>query len=355
MNAIAPTTERVLAPALPKRLPAIWAAAANRRKLIICMALGLLVFMCAIAIEFGTTRASWRDLLNESSPLHYIAFNIRLPRVCTGIIVGSGLALAGCLLQGLLRNPLADPGVLGVTNFAGLGAALAYLFLPMGLLLAPVAAFVCALLAASLILLFGSGKAGNGPGHLILCGIALGTTASAVLSIAMLLSRDDVMPLITWLVGSISGKSWAQLGTSGVLCTVAICFALFLGSRLNIMQLGESAARGLGLNHKATQIIIIITTSMLVASSASLAGLVGFVGLITPHVARMLCGDDYRFLLPLSAILGATLVVGGDLAARSLLAPTELPVGAVTALCGGPFFFYLILRPKKGLLCPIQH
>jgi iron complex transport system permease protein len=270
-------------------------------------------------------------------------------------MVGAALALSGALLQGLLRNPLADPGVLGVTSFAGLGAAMAYLFLPVGLLFVPGAAFIFALIAAGAIALFASRKSTGGSEHLVLCGIALGTTATALLSVCMLLSRDDVMPLIAWIVGSISGKSWGTLATSGTLCLTGIGAALSLGGKLNVIQLGESTARSLGLNYRLLRVVIIVVASLLVAVSASLAGLVGFVGLIVPHLARMICGDDYRFLLPLSAILGGALVVGGDLVARSVLAPTELPVGAVTALCGGPFFFYLILRPKQSKLCPALH
>jgi iron complex transport system permease protein len=279
-----------------------------------------------------------------------IVWQIRLPRVLTAATVGGTLALAGAVFQGIFRNPLADPYLLGVASGAGFGAAVTIAFGATVPLLAAVGlpwiAFAGALLTVALVLLL-AGRGGRFPLlSLILAGVVLGSSLSAATSFVMLLSREQAAGVLAWLLGSFGFASWRQLGSVLPLLLLALPAVALSARALDVLQLGEEQARQLGLPVEAVKLALLGASTLMTAAAVSVSGVIGFVGLMVPHAARLLLGPSHRTLLPMSALLGATFMVAADLVARTLISPAEIPVGVVTALVGGPFFLYLLRRTR---------
>lgn len=284
-----------------------------------------------------------------------ILAQIRLPRTLLGCAVGAVLALCGVAMQGLFRNPLADPGLVGVSSGAALGAAIAIVgstFVPA---LVPgwepyvlsVFAFVGGLVVTLLVYRLGRRNGQTHVATMLLAGIALTALAGAVVGLFTYLADDRTLRSLTfWNLGSLSGASYARLWPL-LLITVAV--ALWLPRRakaLNALLLGESEARHLGFDVERVKRELVICTALGVGAAVAAAGLIGFVGLVVPHLMRLLVGPDHRLLLPASALAGASLLLLADVAARLVIAPAELPIGIVTALLGAPFFLYLLLRER---------
>lgn len=296
-------------------------------------------------------QAVWRGLTGEvSSTADTIVWQIRLPRVLLAAVVGASLALAGVAYQGVFRNPLADPYLLGVASGAGLGAAVALVFGASVPLLArglPLVAFAFALASVALTLLLAR-QGGRLPlVSLILAGVVLGSCFTAATSYLMLWERDNAARVLSWLLGSFALSSWSQVVTLLPLALLA-GFVTFVSARaLNIMQLGEESALQLGLPLEAFKVALIVAATLATAAAVSASGIIGFVGLIVPHAVRLAVGPDHRTLIPLAGLTGALFLVLADLAARTVIAPAELPIGVVTALVGGPFFLYLLRRQRR--------
>jgi iron complex transport system permease protein len=282
-----------------------------------------------------------------------IILQIRLPRVVIAGLVGATLALAGATYQGLFRNPLADPYLIGVASGAGFGATvvlttpLAGLFYAFGIL--PLAAFLGALAAVALAYLLA--RVGNTVPvtGLILAGVAIAALASAGTSYLMLSSKQDIRIVLSWLLGGFSSATWDRVPQ--ILPYLAIGAAVILAHArtLNVFQLDEEQAAQLGVPVERTKLLLIAAASLATAAAISVTGLIGFAGLIVPHITRLLWGPDHRFLLPMSMVLGATYLIGADLVARTLIAPAEVPVGVITALCGAPFFLFILRRRSTAL------
>ncbi|HMM22739.1 MAG TPA: iron ABC transporter permease [Selenomonadales bacterium] len=272
-----------------------------------------------------------------------IIWNIRLPRTLVGALVGLNLALSGAILQAVMKNPLADPHIIGISSGAGLAGIIVLVLLPnMEYLLTP-AAFAGALAAASLIYLL-AWKGGIRPIRIILAGVAVSAFLGSGISALLVLYGDRVHGALMWMVGGLTARSWPHFQ---VVLPYSVCGGLlaFLGARqLNVLSLGDEVARGLGLRVELTRIVLTAVAALLAASAVSVAGLLGFVGLIVPHAARLLIGSDYRFLLPASALLGAGVVTLSDTLARTLFSPVEIPVGILMAFIGAPFFLFLLRR-----------
>ncbi len=281
-----------------------------------------------------------------------IIWRLRLPRVLLAALVGAALALAGASFQGVFRNPLADPYLLGAASGAGLGAVSVMVLgggVPWLLALGvPIAAFVGALLAVLSVLLLARQGTRLPAVGLILAGVVVGSSLSALTSFVMLLAREQAAGVLAWLLGSFAFASWEDVLVT--LPLVAFTFLLVQGSSraLNLLQLGEAEALHLGLPVERFKLFVIVAASLATAAAVSMAGVIGFVGLLAPHAVRLALGPDYRRLVPAAALLGAIFLVLADLLARSLIAPGELPIGVITALVGGPFFLYL-LRRRGGL------
>ena len=277
-----------------------------------------------------------------------VIVNIRLPRVVLAAFVGAALAGAGALYQALFRNPLADPYILGVSSGAGLGAMIA-IVATAGMTgarfgLVPAAAFLGATLTMILVVRLASLRGRLDPTSLLLAGVALSYTLAAVTSFVMVLSREQMAAIVYWMMGGLTSASWAYVAMIAPMFLVGVAWPLLATRELNLMLLGDERAGELGVDVERFKLTVLAAASLLTAAAVSVAGLIGFVGLMTPHMVRLVLGPDHRLLLPASLLGGATLMVLADLVARTVLAPTEIPVGIVTAVFGGPFFIWLLVR-----------
>jgi iron complex transport system permease protein len=280
-----------------------------------------------------------------------IVFTLRLPRVVAAALVGGALAVAGVVFQGLLQNPLADPYIIGTSGGAALGATIA-LSLPVqalwfGFGLVPVLAFAGAMVAVLVVYNIARVGARAPVVTLLLTGFATSSMLAAVMSLLMLVSGATLRRIILWTMGGLAVTGWSQVAIVAPLVLGAMLVAGLFARDLNAFLLGEEEAAYLGVNVERRKLTLLLLGSLLTGAAVSLSGLVGFVGLVIPHVARLVLGPDHRLLLPASALVGAAFLVLADLLARSLLAPTEIPVGIVTALVGAPFFIYLLRRSKR--------
>ena len=269
--------------------------------------------------------------------------NIRLPRTIVAALVGINLALSGAILQAIMKNPLADPHIIGISSGAGLLGILVMLTMPAYSYLVTPAAFLGAMGAAMLIYIL-AWKNGIRPIRIILAGVAVSAFLSAFISALMILYSDRVHSALMWMVGGLSARSWPHVAMLWPYTLVGGILALFAARHLNILQLGDEMARGLGLPVERTRLMLTTVAALLAASAVSVVGLLGFVGLIVPHAARLMIGSDYRCLLPASAILGAATLMYSDTFARMAFAPVELPVGIIMAVLGAPFFLFLLRR-----------
>ncbi|AHF93813.1 ABC transporter permease [Opitutaceae bacterium TAV5] len=279
---------------------------------------------------------------------------IRLPRVVLGVLVGAALAVSGAALQGLFRNPLADPGLLGVSSGASLAvsATIVLGFSFLGLYTLPVAAFAGSVAAISVIYTLARKDGRTNVATMLLAGIAINALCGAGTGLFTYFSDEEQLRAITfWLLGSLGGATWKSVLSATPPILLCLCVMPFLASTLNALLLGEANARHLGIPVEAAKWIIVAMVALGVGSSVAMTGMIGFVGLVVPHLIRLWRGPNHRLLLPASALLGALLLVLADLAARTIVSPLELPIGIVTSAIGAPFFLYLLLR-KKSLGTP---
>lgn len=287
-----------------------------------------------------------------------VLFNIRLPRTLIAMYVGASLAVAGAMMQGLFRNPLADPGLIGVSSGAALAAVCVIAFghayvnsdimKTYGVHALPLAAFIGGLTATALLVgITSMGQAVSTAG-LLLAGIAVAALAQALMGLVAYLSDDRALRDLTlWTLGSLAGASWSKV--LGALPFAALLAVLLprLVRDLNGLMLGEAEAYHLGIDIRRSKALIVLATAAAVGAAVAVAGIVGFIGIVTPHIVRMFAGPGHRILLPASAMLGATIVLCADMLARVIVSPAELPLGIVTALVGAPYFLHLVLR--KGV------
>lgn len=340
----------------------------NRLILVLLLLGGGLVIVSLLASAFGAVTVPLPDILKmalnkvalfDFSPTwravdETIIFQIRLPRVIGGALVGAALATAGVLFQGLLRNPMADPYIIGTSAGAALGATIA-MALPINLAflgfgLVPVAAFIGAL--ATVILVYNLARVGGKTPiiSMLLAGFVVSALLAAVMVFMMSMSDRfglNLRSVFSFLMGHISVTSWGQIAIIAPLVIGGIMGARFFAFHLNAFSLGEEGAAYLGIETERDKILILALGSLLTAAAVSISGLIGFVGLVVPHAVRLSLGPDHRLLLPASALAGATFLVIADLLARVLLAPVEIPVGVITAIIGAPFFIYLLRHTRK--------
>ncbi|HJT12079.1 MAG TPA: iron ABC transporter permease [Dongiaceae bacterium] len=288
--------------------------------------------------------------------LRTILIDIRLPRIVLGTLTGAGLAVAGVTLQGLFRNPLADPGLIGVSTGAATAAAafivlgwplFDYLSAPLLRHALPVAAFAGGLATTILIYAIATREGRTDVATLLLAGVAINALAGACIGLLIFLSAEnELRDLNFWMLGSLNGVTWERLLVIGPL-VLAVALALMrFGKHLNALLLGETEARHLGFDVERAKRWMVTLVALTVGAIVALTGAIGFIGLIVPHLVRLMMGADHRALYPLSALLGACLVLLADLFARTIVVPAELPIGIVTSFLGGPFFLWLLLRQK---------
>ena len=324
----------------------------------------LLPVVALLSLTVGTVSISWVEALravvgsSSTTQIDTILFDIRLPRILLAIFVGAVLASTGAVMQGLFRNPLADPSLIGVSSGASVGASLMIVtaggFIQggalVGLSLVSIGAFVGGFTATLLVYRLATSGMGTSVTTMLLAGIAIGALAGALNSLLSYFSDNDMLRQISlWQMGNLSGASWLKVSIMGVV-TILLMGLFPRDSRaLNALLLGESEARHLGINVQRVKRRLIVLTALGVGVSVAVAGLVGFVGLIMPHIIRLMIGPDHRWLIPASGLAGAILLVVADSLARVVVIPAELPTGILTAILGAPFFVALLLQQRKDV------
>lgn len=293
------------------------------------------------------------DVSNIQKSHIAIIQNIRLPRVLLSFLVGYGLSIVGVAFQGMLKNPMADPFIVGTSSGAALGASIAILLklnkMFFGIGIVSIFAFAGALLATLIVYNMARIKGKVPVTTLLLAGIATGQFFTAIMSFIMTISTRDVSTIIFWTMGSFSGRGWNHIQIAIIPVLLGSIIIYIFSKDLNIMLLGEDSAQNMGVETEKVKKVILITSVLITAFLVSVSGIIGFVGLIVPHMVRLLMGPDHRILIPASGLVGGIFLIVADTLSRTIIAPTEVPVGIITALAGGPFFIYLLRKTKRTI------
>lgn len=326
---------------------------------------GVLLLVCLLSIGIGAfpirPDQTFAILLGKTGlhlPVEFsqrheaVMMAIRLPRVIMGVLVGGALGISGTVIQGVFRNPLASPGLIGVSSGAAVGAALAIVFgfTIAGIWTLPLAAFAGGLTTAMIVYRFARRGGQTEAVTLLLVGIAINALMGAIVSFLSFVSDDaQLRSIVFWMMGSLSASIWPFVWTVSPFIIVSFVAMLRFSRTLNLLALGDAEARHLGVDTERARLACLALASIATGAAVSVSGIIGFVGLVAPHLLRLMIGPDHRLLLPASAIGGATLLVLADLFARTIVSPAQLPLGLVTAFVGAPFFLYLIERTRKNI------
>ena len=317
----------------------------------------VLLIAFLVSLSVGSVNITFGEMMNifsiENETKFRIISDIRLPRILNAMIVGASLSCSGIILQSMLRNNLAEPGLLGISAGAGLGAILIFI-LPVSvplMFITPVS-FVFAVTTTVLIFYFARGSGNKNfnfisTNKIILTGIAISALISSVNGFLLLISGSSVNQILYWLNGGFSGRGWNEFSVGIFFVIAGIISSVFISKDLNVLNLGEELSVSLGLNLRKIQKVSIIISSLLAASAVSIAGIISFVGLIVPNLSKLLIGEDHRYAIPCSVILGAVFLLVSDTIARTVISPAEIPVGIITSFIGAPVFIWLILRKKS--------
>jgi len=326
---------------------------------------GLLLVSFA-SLSVGATQTSLSRLVQDlwtGAPVsqvdQIVLLNIRLPRLVMGLLVGAALAVSGVLMQGLFRNPLADPGIVGVSSGAGLGAILAIVlggFLPLalqsllGAWLVPVAAFFGAWGTTLLLYAVATRRGQTSVATMLLAGIAIGALGGALAGLMIYIADDNQLrELNFWGLGSLAGATWAKLAAAAPVIVLGLVATPYLARGLNALSLGEAAAVHMGVSVQRVKNGAILSVAAATGAAVAVSGGIGFIGIVVPHLLRLATGPDHRPLLPNAALLGAIVLIGADMISRVIVAPSELPIGIITAVLGAPVFLYILLKSKRSM------
>ncbi len=338
------------------------------RKVIIIILLILLTFFVGVlAIGSGSADLAAKQVImaflgkgSESSQL--VIWNIRLPRVLAAIIAGAGLSVAGCVMQNILRNPLASPFTLGISQGAAFGAALAIVVLGAGSLqsssadaviinnpyLTTISAFIWSMVA-TLVILFLTKFVGVNPEAMVLAGVALGSLFASATTLIQFFAQDvQVAAIVFWTFGDLGRVSWSNVNMMFFLVIVVLLYYMFHRWDYNALDSGEETAKGLGVEVEKLRVVGMLLSSLITSVAVAFMGIIGFIGLVAPHMMRRIIGGDHRFLIPGSAIMGSLLLLVSDTLARTIIKPVTLPVGAITSFMGAPLFLYLLLSRRSN-------
>lgn len=323
----------------------------SRKKLrYIFIAILVLVVMIFASIAIGTVKVNSLkifEIFNSKDSVEYnILFNIRIPRVLLAVVIGANLAVAGALLQAVMDNPLADPGVTGVSQGAAIAGLIVILYFPQLISFIGFFAFIGGGIACLVVFLMAWSN-GIKPMRIVLSGVAVNSILGGFLAIIIILNSDKIQGALMWLNGSLSTKGWEEFWIIVPYSLVALALSFFVINMANKLTLGESAATSLGDNVNLNRLVLSALGVFLAAVSTAMVGIIGFIGLMVPHIARRIIGSDYTFLLPMSMVIGAITLLSGDTLGRTIASPIELPVGALMAIIGGPFFIYLLKKGEK--------
>lgn len=302
-----------------------------------------------LRVDWIADAVSWVQV-DVTRQVESVVWSIRLPRTLMAGIIGAGLAVSGASMQGLFRNPLADPGLIGVSTGASLGAILAIVsgFSIFGLWSIPSAAFVGAVITTAVVYIIARHGGRTEVVTLLLAGIALNAIIGAAIGMMMTIANDSQLRSITfWTLGSLGGSRWSQVGIVLVATIVGTIICRRSAQALNLLALGEREAKHLGIEVERMRLVLIVAVAMMVGSGVAFSGSIGFVGLLVPHLIRLLIGPDHRVLLPMATIAGAMLLLFADLVSRTIAQPAEIPIGVTISLVGGPFFLWLLVRMRS--------
>jgi iron complex transport system permease protein len=352
----AASPNRVIPVADPTRIsrlsPWLWTGGSLTLMLVLSAAVGSVTLPPLSVVQMVLGRVLGLDLAGAwPATFQTILFDIRLPHTVLMALAGMALGGSGAAYQGLFRNPLADPYIIGVASGAGLGAVLAMTVgwpsTLLGMAAIPVAAFIGAVLTVALV--YSIARVGRSAPvtTLLLAGVAVGTFTSALTSLLMLLSTSELYRAISWLLGGFSLGGWQPVLVSLPYLAIGLGTLALLGRPLNVLQFGDEEAVQLGLDAEKFKLVIVVAASLVAATAVAFSGIIAFVGLIVPHLVRILWGVDYRRLIPLATIGGGAVLLAADIVSRTILAPRALPVGIVTSVVGAPFFLWLLRRAKR--------
>ncbi|WP_278683766.1 FecCD family ABC transporter permease [Paraclostridium bifermentans] len=320
----------------------------NKKYLTIGLSLVLLLILLILLTTVGSVNLSFTEIINalinnDNKMVTTIVYKMRLPRNILAALVGANLAVSGVLLQSVMKNPLADPGITGVSSGASVAAIFILLLLPQYTGILPIAAFIGGAIACILVFLMAY-KNGLKPGRIVLAGVAINTILGGVISYLSTMYSDRIQSAMLWLNGSLATKTWADVEMLFIYSIVGLVVSLFLIRSANVLQLGDDAATNLGFNVKLTRLLISGVAVFLAATSTAVVGIISFVGLIVPHIARMIMGSDHKFTIPFSMILGSIVLLVADTLGRTIGGAVEIPVGVIMSIVGGPFFLYLLRK-----------
>lgn len=313
----------------------------------------LLVFFITVfvAIRIGSVSVSYEDILNafttDKGGIAGIIRNIRIPRILMAIMIGANLAVSGVLLQGVMRNPLADPGITGISAGASVVVMIVMLYFPGAAASMPLFGFLGGVMAC--LMIYGlAWKKGLSAMRIVLAGVAVNSILGGITSMIQLMNSENLTGVLNWLNGELGKKSWTQVKYVGIYSVIGLVLAFMLHKSCDVLALGDKNTKSLGYNPNILRLLISAVAVLLAGISTAYVGVIGFIGLIVPHIARMLMGSEHKRLIPFSALMGATILLVADTIGRTMIAPYEIPVGVITTVFGGPFFLYLLRKDSEG-------
>ena len=320
----------------------------------ICMILATVFVLCftiLISLRIGSIDISFKELiegmfLNRQSNNFLIIRDLRMPRVLSAVLIGGNLAVAGALLQTTMKNPLADPGIIGISSGASLGAIAVMVIFTDLIKYKIIIAFIGGIIAACLVYLIGEDK-GFSPVRIILAGVCVNSILNALSSMVTVFNSAGVSSIQTWLLGSLVNVTWNDFKILALYTIVGIALCLLVIKSCDLMGLGDKTAQSLGLNVNRVRVMITFVAVFLTSISTGVGGVISFVGLVIPHICRFLIGSSHKFLIPFSYFMGGFLLLVADTVSRNIFRPYEIPVGLTMCLVGGPFFIYILRRSKR--------
>ncbi len=319
----------------------------KKKLVIICTSLVILIALIFLFGTIGSVRLSFSEMIaglsGENKMASTILYEMRLPRNVLAVLVGASLAIAGLLLQAVMKNPLADPGITGVSSGASVMAIIILLLLPKYVGILPLVAFVGGAIACIVVYLM-AWKNGLDPIRVVLAGVAVNAILGGVIALLTTLYSDKIQGALLWLNGSLASKTWDDVKIVAFYSVIGLSLSLLCARGANVLSLGDSSATSLGFNVNKTRVLLSVVAVFLAGTSTAIVGIISFVGLIVPHISRMIIGSDHKYSIPFSMILGAIVLLVADTLARTILGSLEIPVGVIMSIVGGPFFLYLLRK-----------
>ena len=311
----------------------------------------LLVAAILFSIRVGSVSVSYTDIFNaltsDVGGTAGIIRDIRIPRILMAVIVGANLAVSGVLLQGVMRNPMADPGITGISSGASVVVMVVMLYFPGAAASMPVFGFIGGILACLLIYSL-AWKQGLSAVRIVLAGVAVNSILGGVTSMISILNSENLSSVLTWLNGELGKKGWNQVSALSIYSIIGLILAFLVYRCCDLLALGDKNTKSLGYNPNILRIVISAIAVFLAGISTAYVGVIGFIGLVVPHMSRMIMGSEHKYLIPFSALLGSIVLLLADTIGRTVIAPYEIPVGVIMTVCGGPFFLYLLRKDSKG-------